>query len=221
MMNPAIMYRRVSTSEQGKSGLGLEAQKETVLRFCELQGFDLAAEFQDVASGKLAACYRPGLSAALERAKRLKCPIIVGKLDRLSRSVAFISALMEKKVPFFCADLGIDVDPFMLHIHAAVSEKERKTIGVRTGAALKAKKARNEIVGHKASLPAAQAKAAQIKKIEAKQFAQRVFPMIDALKRSGLSLNRIAKQFTQTNLPTSAGGTWTAKAVSRVIAAQV
>lgn len=217
-MKQAIMYRRVSTSEQGKSGLGLEAQQRAVTQFCEVHGFKLVAEFSDVASGKLAACYRLGLSDALEKAKRLKCPVIVAKLDRLSRSVAFISALMERKIPFFCVDLGTDVDPFMLHIHAAVSEKERKMIGIRTSAALQAKKARGKVLGNQASLPMAQQKAAATKTIEARQFASRVFPMVDALTRSGLSLNAIAKQFNQTNLPTSAGGSWTATAVSRVIA---
>lgn len=220
-MKQAVMYSRVSTGEQGKSGLGLEAQKETVSRFCAASGFEVVAEFQDIASGKLAACYRPGLSAALEKAKRLKCPVIVAKIDRLSRSVAFVSALMERGVPFFCADLGIDVDPFMLHIHAAVGEKERKMIGARTSAALQAKRARNEVVGNCASLPSARAFAAKVKKAEAQQFAGRVYPLIDVLLRSGISLNAIARQFNQTNLPTSAGGSWTAKAVSRVIAASV
>ena len=218
-MKQAVMYSRVSTGEQGKSGLGLEAQKEAVSRFCAANGFEVVAEFQEIASGKLAVCYRPGLNAALEKAKRLKCPVIVAKLDRLSRSVALVSTLMERGVPFFCADLGIDVDPFMLHIHAAVGEKERKMIGARTSAALQAKKARNETVGNKSTLPKAVVAAAKLKKAEAQQFASRVYPLIDGLLRSGMSLNSIARQFNQTSLPTSAGGFWTAKAVSRVIAA--
>ncbi len=216
-MKQAVMYRRVSTSEQGKSGLGLEAQKEAVSRFCAASGFEVVAEFQDVASGKLAACYRPGLTEALEKAKRLKCPVIVAKLDRLSRSVAFVSTLMERGVPFFCADLGMDVDPFMLHVYSAVGEKERKMIGSRTSAALQAKKARQEAVGNCASLPTARGIASRVKKAEAQQFASRVYPLVEGLKRSGMSLNAIARQFNQTNLPTSAGGSWTAKAVSRVI----
>lgn len=218
-MKQAVMYTRVSTGEQGKSGLGLEAQKAAVANFCASSGFHFVAEFQDIASGKLPAMYRPGLSAALEKAKRLKCPIIVAKLDRLSRSVSFVSALMERGVPFFCADLGIDVDPFMLHIHAAVGEKERKMIGARTSAALQAKKARKEVVGNLASLPTARRIAAQVKKAEAQQFASRVYPMIEGLKRSGMSFNSIARQFNQTNLPTSSGGCWTATAVIRVVAA--
>jgi len=138
-MRSAVMYRRVSTSEQGKSGLGLEGQAEAIARFCEAEGFELVSEFQDVASGKLPVEARPGLAAALDKARKLRSPIIVSKLDRLSRDVAFISGLMARNVPFIVAELGKDADPFMLHLYAALSEKERRLIGERTKAALQAK----------------------------------------------------------------------------------
>ncbi len=127
-MKPVVIYRRVSTSEQGKSGLGLEAQASAMARFCAAEGFEVVASFDDVGSGKLGLEGRPGLSAALARAARLKCPVIVSKLDRLSRDVAFISGLMARGVPFIVAELGADVDPFVLHLFAALGQKERQLI---------------------------------------------------------------------------------------------
>lgn len=131
-MKQAVIYRRVSTSEQGKSGLGLEAQASAIARFCTAESFEVMAGFDDVGSGKLDLDARPGLAAALAKAARLKCPVIVSKLDRLSRDVAFISGLMARGVPFIVAELGADTDPFILHMYAALSEKERKLISQRT-----------------------------------------------------------------------------------------
>ena len=145
-MKPIISYLRVSTAQQGKSGLGLEAQREAIARFAETQGFTLAAEFTEVETGKGADALdrRPQLDAALKQAKELKCPVVVAKLDRLSRDVAFISGLMAQRVPFVVAELGADVDPFMLHVYAALAEKERKLISDRTRAALAQKKAQGD-----------------------------------------------------------------------------
>ena len=91
---------------------------------------------------------RPQLAAALDRAKAFRCPVVVSKLDRLSRDVAFISSLMARKVDFVVAELGPEIDPFMLHIYAAVAEKERSLISQRTKAALAAKTARGEPLGN-------------------------------------------------------------------------
>ena len=131
-MKQAVIYRRVSTTEQGKSGLGLEAQLHSVSIFCQVEGFEIIDEFMDIASGKLPVELRPGLAAALAKAKKLRCPVVVSKLDRLSRDVHFISGLMARGVPFIVAELGIDTDPFVLHLYAALSEKERKLISART-----------------------------------------------------------------------------------------
>jgi DNA invertase Pin-like site-specific DNA recombinase len=133
-MKPAILYLRVSTSEQGKSGLGLAAQREALDQFAVAEGFTVAEVITEVASGKLGLEERSGLRDALAKAKKLRCPVIVAKLDRLSRDVAFISGLMARGVPFIVAELGIDTDPFVLHLFAALSEKERKMIGSRTKA---------------------------------------------------------------------------------------
>src|SRR6516162_1012175 len=114
-MTSAIAYYRVSTARQGKSGLGIEAQKVAVQRFAEAEGLDVLAEHIEVETGKGADALdrRPQLAAALAQARKQKCPILVAKLDRLSRDVHFISGLMAHRVPFIVAELGSDADPFM------------------------------------------------------------------------------------------------------------
>lgn len=218
-MRQVVTYRRVSTSEQGKSGLGLEAQTVTVKRFCESEGFEMVAEYQDVASGKLPLEARPGLAAALEKARKLRCPIIVSKLDRLSRDVAFISGLMSRGVPFIVAELGADTDPFILHLFAALSEKERRMIGERTKAGLAAKKAKEPewIPGNRTNLDEARRKASEAKKATARAFSNRMRPEIERMQASGASMNGIAARMNSMGVPSSRGGSWTAKAVSRVL----
>src|SRR5262245_48935741 len=124
-MKPAVGYVRVSTTQQGRSGLGLEAQRDAIHAFAALNGFELIETFTEVETGKGADALerRPSLAAALDQAKDLKGPVIVAKLDRLSRDVHFISGLMQHKTPFIVAELGADTDPFMLHIYAALAEK--------------------------------------------------------------------------------------------------
>lgn len=218
-MRQAVIYRRVSTSEQGKSGLGLEAQAEMVRRFCESEGFEMVGQYQDVASGKLPLEARPGLAAALEKARKLRCPIIVSKLDRLSRDVAFISGLMSRGVPFIVAELGADTDPFILHLFAALSEKERRLIGERTKAGLAAKKAKEPewVPGNRTNLEEARRKASEAKKATARAFSNRMRPEIERMQASGASMNGIAARMNSMGVPTSRGGSWTAKAVSRVL----
>ena len=216
-MKPAVIYRRVSTSEQGKSGLGLEAQASALARFCAAEGFEVVAGFDDVGSGKLGLEGRPGLTAALARAARLKCPVIVSKLDRLSRDVAFISGLMARGVPFVVAELGADTDPFILHLYAALSEKERKMISQRTKDAL-GPMVGTGLLGNKTNLAEAQARGCAGNAAASAAFASRVMPLVGRLKSSGLSMNAIAGQLNASNMPTMRGGRWTAKAVSRVVA---
>src|SRR4051812_28337112 len=126
-MPPIVVYLRVSSVVQGKSSLGIEAQRAAVGRFAAEHGFAIVAEPVQVETckGSDALERRPQLGAALTKAKGLRCPILVAKLDRLSRDVAFISGLMAQRVPFIVAELGPDVDPFMLHVYAALAEKER------------------------------------------------------------------------------------------------
>jgi DNA invertase Pin-like site-specific DNA recombinase len=144
-----IGYVRVSTSQQGRSGLGIEAQRAALARFAASEGFELGKVFVEVETGKGADALdrRPQLAAALSDARRQRCPVAVAKLDRLSRDVHFISGLMAHRVPFLVAELGPDVDPFILHLFAALAEKERSMISARTKAALQAAKARGVKLG--------------------------------------------------------------------------
>ena len=145
----AIAYLRVSTQRQGRSGLGLDAQRETIARHCQAAGIVIAGEFIEVETGKGADALdrRPQLKAALIAARKIKAPVIVAKLDRLSRDVAFIAGLMAAQTPFVCCDIP-HADPFLLHIYAAVAEQERRMISARTKAALSAKKASGAILGN-------------------------------------------------------------------------
>jgi len=142
-MKTAVAYIRVSTDRQGKSGLGLGAQQAALARFAEAEGYELIQTLEEVETGKGSDALdrRPQLSAALKTAQKHKAPIIVAKLDRLSRDVHFISGLMTHRTPFIVAELGADADPFMLHLYAALAEKERRLISQRTKDALAAKKA--------------------------------------------------------------------------------
>ena len=115
-MTAAVAYYRVSTAQQGRSGLGIHAQRAAIQHFAEGEGIEIIAEHVEVESGKGADALdrRPELAAALAAARKARCPVLVAKLDRLSRDVHFISGLMTHRVPFVVAELGADADPFML-----------------------------------------------------------------------------------------------------------
>jgi DNA invertase Pin-like site-specific DNA recombinase len=143
-MKDTIGYLRVSTREQGRSGLGLAAQRNDIEAFGAREGFSIKSWYQDIqtGAGKDALLLRPGLAAALKEARAARCPLMVSRLDRLSRNVHFITGLMEHKVHFVVAALGRDCDDFTLHIYASLAEQERKMISERckaSAAALKRK----------------------------------------------------------------------------------
>jgi DNA invertase Pin-like site-specific DNA recombinase len=144
-MKQGIAYYRVSSKRQERSGLGVEAQRALVERFAS-ERYAVVAEYVESESG--GANDRPELAQALAHAKRLRAPILVARLDRLSRDVAYIARLMSERVPFIVAELGEDVDPFLLHIYAAVAEKERALAGQRTKAALAQAKLRGVKLGN-------------------------------------------------------------------------
>jgi DNA invertase Pin-like site-specific DNA recombinase len=162
----------------------------------------------------------PLLTLALQTARKLGkgTPVIVAKLDRLSRDVAFISGLMAQKVPFIVAELGADTDPFMLHLYAALAEKERALIATRTKAALRAAKARGVTLGNP-KLAQAREAANSRKQAEADQTASRVMPVIESIRRTGVkSLREIAAELEARGIRTPRGGTaWTAMAVKRIL----
>src|ERR1700734_1823137 len=143
-MKAAVGYLRVSTREQGRSGLGLAAQRHDIETFAAKDGFLVQSWHQDIqtGAGKDALLLRPGLAAALKEARSSRCPLMVSRLDRLSRNVHFITGLMEHKVHFVVAALGKDCDDFTLHIYASLAEQERKMISERLKAAFAVAKAK-------------------------------------------------------------------------------
>src|SRR6266702_6994032 len=181
MTTTDIAYIRVSTARQGKSGLGLEAQQAALARFAEAEGYDLIQTFEEIETGKGSDALdrRPQLSAALKMARQHKAPIIVAKLDRLSRDVHFISGLMTHRTPFIVAELGADADPFMLHLYAALAEKERAMISARTRAALAAKKSQGVKLGNPRNISQAAEKGREAQRAAADQFAGNVLPVIE------------------------------------------
>jgi DNA invertase Pin-like site-specific DNA recombinase len=148
-MQAAIGYLRVSTKEQGRSGLGLAAQRSEIEAFGVQQRLSVKCWYQDVQTGAGADALqlRPGLAAALKEAKSAHCPLIVSRLDRLSRNVHFISGLMEHRVHFIVAALGRDCDHFVLHIYASLAEQERKLISQRCRAAVAVAKSKGQKFG--------------------------------------------------------------------------
>lgn len=212
-----VTYTRVSTRDQGTSGLGLDAQTDATGHFCRSEGFHIVERFTDVASGRLPLEARPGLQAALERGRKLRCPVVVSKLDRLSRDVSFISGLMSRGVPFIVAELGADTDSFILHLYAALSEKERALISERTRAALLIKKAQGFQLGNRTNLGEARQQAARARRQGADQFALRVGPTVIELRAKGFSLSAIAKQLNAMRVPTANAGRWHGASVSNLL----
>lgn len=215
-----VGYVRVSTAQQGRSGLGLEAQKEALGRFATSEGFTLGRVFVEVETGKGADALdrRPQLTAALSEARRQRCSVAVAKLDRLSRDVHFISGLMAHRVPFVVAELGPDVDPFILHLFAALAEKGRAMISTRTKVALAAAKARGVKLGGPKLAKARKSAVASIKAL-ADQHAANVLPVIREIRRAGgTSLHQIAEALNARGISTPRGGRWYASSVSNVLA---
>jgi DNA invertase Pin-like site-specific DNA recombinase len=216
-----VSYTRVSTDQQGRSGLGLEAQREAIARFAEAEGLKVIAELVEVETGKGADALdrRPILREALALARKHKAAVCVAKLDRLSRDVHFISGLMAQKVPFIVTTLGADADPFMLHIYAALAEKERALISERTRAALAQKKAQGALLGNRTNLAEAQAKGGDATRAAAEAFARNVLPVIRDIQAKGAgSLRAIAAELTARNVRTARGGAWTAESVRTLLA---
>ena len=158
------------------------------------------------------------MAAALATARVHKCPVIVAKLDRLSRDVAFISGLMAQRVPFIVAELGADADPFMLHLYAALAEKERRLISERTKAALAVRKASGTRLGNPRNLDEAAALGRQPLADVADAFAANVLPIIVSLRASGITdLRGLAGALNTRGVRTARNGRWYVSNVKNVI----
>ena len=220
-MRQIVSYLRVSTGKQGKSGLGIEAQREAIARFAAAQGCEILAEVVEVETGKGSDALdrRPKLAEALAKARKAKAAVVVAKLCRLSRDVAFISGLMAQRVPFIVAELGADADPFMLHIYAALAEKERGMIAERTRAALAAKKAQGAVLGNRTNLAEAAAKGADANRTAADGFAANVLPIVRQIQAAGATTHRaIAAALNARGIRTARGGAWHDSTVRNLLA---
>jgi DNA invertase Pin-like site-specific DNA recombinase len=204
-----IAYYRVSTDRQGRSGLGLDAQREAVQRHLISVDGTLVAEHVEVESGKRN--NRPELQKALGQCRRHKAKLLIAKLDRLSRNVAFIATMMDSGVEFIACD-NPHATRLTLHILAAVAEHEREMIAARTRAALQAAKARGIRLGRNGADRLAPAnKAAAIKR------AQELMPVLSDLTAAGLSARQIAAELTKRGIATPRGGHWHPTTVGRLL----
>jgi len=208
-MKPALAYVRVSTAQQGKSGLGLDAQRDAIERFTTANGFKIFDTYTEVETGKGADALerRPQLAAALKTARKVKGPIIVAKLDRLSRDVHFISGLMAQRVPFIVTELGADTDPFLLHVYAALAEKERRLISERTKAGLAAARKRGVKLG---------GTNAQSDRTAADALARAEALRLVFNELAGLTNPAAAEALNERGIAAPAGGKWHAMQVLRV-----
>jgi DNA invertase Pin-like site-specific DNA recombinase len=219
----AVLYRRVSTQEQGQSRNGLEGQLAALQAFCAAEGIEVAGDYVEVASGKHGPEGRPLLRQALDAARRTGALLLVSKLDRLSRSVEFVSTLMNNGPRFATVEDGLGVDPFMLHLKASLAEKERAMIGERTKAALAALKARGVVLGwasHKepsVSRSKALCRGARSNMRSADAFASSVAPTIMSLQASGRTLAEVADELNKLGVRTARGGKWYASTVCNLL----
>ncbi|WP_420418333.1 recombinase family protein [Pacificispira sp.] len=203
-----VAYYRVSTDRQGRSGLGLEAQRESVERYLSACGGDLLNSFIEVESGSKK--QRPELESALAECRRKKATLIIAKLDRLARNVHFISGLMESRVEFVAAD-NPHANRLMVHMLAAFAEHEREMISQRTKAALAAAKARGVQLG------ATGKDRARENKEVAKQQAEELRPVIEELVSGGIvSFSALSRALNEKGIPSSKNGSWHPKTVSRL-----
>src|ERR1041385_5339935 len=186
-MDRAVAYYRVSTRQQQRSGLGIEAQRAAVERFAEAENLRIIAEFVEAETGKGSDALdrRPQLASALAAARTGKYRVLVSKLDRLSRDVAFVAGLMAQRVPFIVAELGRDADPFMLHLYAALAEKERRLISERTKAALAIRKASGTKLGNPSNIREAGAAGRSSLIDAADNHARSMLPFLRALRAEG------------------------------------
>lgn len=213
-----VSYLRVSTERQWASGLGLEAQRAAIAAYTAGRG-EQVAEFVEVESGKRS--NRPELEKALAEAKRAGAVLVIAKLDRLARNVAFIATLIERKIEIAACDMP-EANRVFLHIMAAMAEHEAQAISDRTKAALAAAKARGQALGW--SIPGRQdeqreaaRKGAARNAEKADAYAANVLPLIETLKTQGLSLRGIAAELNARHVRTARGGDWHAATVRNVM----
>jgi DNA invertase Pin-like site-specific DNA recombinase len=219
-MNPRstrrfVAYYRVSTDRQGQSGLGLDAQRKAIADYLNGGAWELVGEFTEVESGKKSE--RPELTRAMDACRKHKARLVIAKLDRLSRNLAFIATLMESGVEFVAADMPF-ANKLTIHILAAVAEHEREAISERTKAALAAAKARGTRLGNPNPAFALKRMRAA-RRLQVERFAANVLPVIREIQAAGYdSSNAIAGQLNARKIATARGGRWTHMQVGQILA---
>jgi DNA invertase Pin-like site-specific DNA recombinase len=221
-MTKIVCYLRVSTAQQGSSGLGLEAQQAAVVRYASSVGGDIVQTFTEVETGKLNT--RPELTKALHLAKVTGSTLVIAKLDRLSRNASFLMALQDAGVDFIAADMP-NATPLTVGIMALIAQQEAEAISKRTKDALQAAKARGMVLGNPngaaALLKAGKGNTAALSAIKTKadSHAANLLPVLEALKAEGItSLGGIAKALNQRGMLTPRGGVWHKTSVSNLMA---
>lgn len=214
-MGSFVAYYRVSTERQGQSGLGLEAQASAVAAFVAGRGGELVAAFTEVESGRKAE--RPQLAAALDACRRCKATLVIAKLDRLARNVAFIARLMESGAEFVAVD-NPHATKLLIHLLAAFAEHERDQISARTKAALAAAKARGVKLGNPRPADAA-ARGRAVLAAEAAPARDRALPIVQRLRGEGASLRAIAAVLMAEGVPPLRGQAWHPETVRKLLVA--
>ncbi|HET9356372.1 MAG TPA: recombinase family protein [Sphingomicrobium sp.] len=215
-----VAYYRVSTARQGRSGLGLEAQKKAVEDFLNGGSWRLTSEFVEVESGKTDA--RPELEQALAMCELSGATLVVAKLDRLSRNLAFLAKLQESGVKFVAADMH-EANELTIHIMAAVAQAERKAISTRTKEALAAARARGVRLGgnrgNLQDLRKGPARSAEVRSKQAADRAIKVRQQINAIQaaQGALSLRLIAAALNERGITAPRGGKWSAAQIKAVL----
>lgn len=211
-----VAYYRVSTTQQGRSGLGLDAQRAAVLAFLNGGSWTLLGSFEEVESGKDNA--RPQLARALEACRLKGASLVIAKLDRLSRDAAFLIGLETAGVDFVAADMP-HANRLTVRLMAVLAQEEREMIGARTKAALQAAKARGAVLGGWKGGPVVDGRlGVEANRAKAAAFAADLGPMVLEMHGRGLSLRQIAAELVKDGIRTPRGGQWTAAAVRSVLA---
>ena len=213
-----VTYYRVSTQRQGSSGLGLDAQRQTVAQYLAGSSRTTVGEFVEVETGKGANALdrRPQLRLALDLCKKTGATLLIAKLDRLARNVHFVSGLMESKVSFVACDLP-EANQLTIHIMAAFAEHEARRISERTRDALAAAKARGVVLG--ATGPANLKTCNDLRQQKAHEFRERLRPVLDGMVVQGLTRRAMVERLNSLGIKTSMGGTWSLGQVQRLVAA--
>lgn len=211
-----VAYYRVSTQKQGKSGLGLDAQKAAVASYLNGGDWELISEFTEIETGKgsNALSKRPQLVAALELSKKSDATLVIAKLDRLARNVHFISGLLETGVEFVAADMP-QANKVMIQMYSVMAEWERDQISVRTKAALAAAKARGVTLGVSGS---ANLKRNILERQDvALAFAKKLETILRGFMTASMSQRSMVNELNGLNIPTSKGGKWSLIQLQRVL----